>query len=95
MPARITPDSTVVASEQQMSRDVGEETVILGIEEGMYYGLDQVASRIWSLLQEPCRVSDICDVVVAEYEVTPEECQRDVVALLGQLADQRLIEVAA
>ena len=91
----ITTGTTVVASRDQVSRDVGDEAVILGLGAGMYYGLNPVGARVWSLIQEPRQVGEVCDAIAAEYDVEPAECERDVVKLLGRLADEQLIEVRA
>jgi hypothetical protein len=91
----ITPDSTVVATSQQLSRDVGGEVVILGLNEGIYYGLNPVGARVWNLIQDPRRVGDICDAIMREYDVSQERCESDVLDVLQQLAGQQLIEVRA
>jgi hypothetical protein len=59
----------------------------------VYYGLDAVGARIWSLIQEPRTVNEIRDILLEEYEVEPERCERDLLALLQKLADEGLIEV--
>jgi Coenzyme PQQ synthesis protein D (PqqD) len=89
----ITAETTVVASGDQVSRLVGEETVILGLKGDMYFGLNPVGSRVWSLIQEPRTVAEVRDAILEEYQVEPAECERDVVDLLARLADQKLIEV--
>ncbi len=89
----INSQATVVASAGQVSRELGDEAVILGLDESVYYGLNPVGARIWSLIQEPRRVSAVCETITAEYDVEPERCRRDVIGLLTDLAEQRLIEV--
>jgi hypothetical protein len=59
----------------------------------MYYGLDQVGSRIWELVREPIRVSDLRDAIEREYDVDPQQCETDVLAFLRELAFKGLIEV--
>jgi hypothetical protein len=92
-PRTISRETTVVASRDQQSSAVGEEAVILGGD--MYYGLNPVGARVWSLIQEPRTVGDVCAAITAEYDVEPARCQRDVIDLLRNLADERLIEVRA
>jgi hypothetical protein len=82
----------VRASVQPASSDVHGEVVILDVEKGFYYGLEQVASRIWQLLQQPRKVLEIRDTIVAEYDVTPERCEQDLLEFLENLADTGLIE---
>ena len=85
--------SRVVAAKDQVSSDLGGEVAILHLEAGTYYGLNVVGARIWSLIQEPISVKEIRDVLVSEYEVEPDRCETDLIAVLGKLADEGLIEV--
>jgi Coenzyme PQQ synthesis protein D (PqqD) len=89
----ISASSTVVASGNQMSREVGEETVILSFDEGTYYGLNDVGTRVWALIQEPRSVADVCATISREYDVEPERCEADVLELLRELAREELVEV--
>ena len=91
----VSPDSTVVAAKDQVSSDLGGEVAILDLKAGVYYGLDAVGARIWSLIQEPRTVYEIRDIPLEEYEVEPERCERDLLALLQRLADEGIIEVEA
>ena len=68
---------------------------ILDLKAGVYYGLDAVGARIWSLIQEPRTVNEIRDILLEEYEVEPERCERDLLELLQRLADEGIIEVEA
>jgi hypothetical protein len=72
---------------------LGEEAAILGLKAGMYYGLNALGVRIWSLVQELRPVSEIRDVLLREYDVEPDRCERDLLTLLQRLADEGLIEV--
>jgi hypothetical protein len=49
------------------------------------YTLDEVAARIWELIDGRRRVRDIKDQVVAEFEVGPAEAEADLVDFLRQL----------
>jgi hypothetical protein len=90
----ITTSSTVVAAPDQVSSDLAGEAVILNLATGMYYGLDEVGARVWSLLQQPCAVEALRDAILAEYEVEPERCEQDLLALLADLQAAKLVEVA-
>jgi hypothetical protein len=83
----------VVASKDQVSSDLAGEIVVLSMQSAMYYGTDQVGSRIWELVREPIRVSDLRDAITREYDVEPERCETDVLGFLRQLALKGLIEV--
>src|SRR5579863_8830434 len=89
----ITPATTVVVSKDQVSCDLAGEAAILGLKNGIYYGLDPVGARIWNLIQTPVLVSAVRDAIVQEYDVEAERCERDLLDLLQKLAEQGLLEV--
>lgn len=93
MKSEVSVDSVVVASKRQVSSDLGGEAAILDLEGGVYYGLDEVGARIWEMIQEPRPASEVRDALLEEYDVEPERCERDLLALLERLAEERLIEV--
>jgi hypothetical protein len=93
MSSGVSLDSVVAASKDQVSSDLGGEAAILDLEAGVYYGLDEVGARIWELIQEPRSAREVRDALLAEYDVEPERCERDVLALLQELADAGLVEV--
>jgi len=47
---RFNSNSCVVASDEQVSTSLGAETVILGMGDGVYYGLDAVGARVWDVV---------------------------------------------
>lgn len=68
------------------------ELVMMGQEQGEYYGLKDVAASLWQHLAEPHTTEELCALVADEYAVSVEGCRDDVVAFLGELADKDLIE---
>ena len=89
----ISNSSIVVAADDQISSDLAGEIVMLNLKNGSYYGLDGVGARVWGLIQSPQPVAAVRDVIQSEYEVEPDRCERDLLALLGELAAAELIEV--
>ncbi len=89
----ISGGSVVVAAKDQVFCDLAEEAVILNLQSGVYYGLNSLGARVWSLIQEPRTVSELQGVILEEYEVEPERCERDLLALLRKLVDAGLVEL--
>jgi len=79
---------------QVMARQVGEETVILDLASGTYFGLDPVGARIWQLLTEGKTLAEVCAAMLAEYEVSREDIERDVLKLAEDLHAKQLISCA-
>jgi len=80
---------------QVMARTVGDETVILDLASGTYYGLDPVGARVWQLMREGQSLGQLCAVMLDEYAVTREDIERDVLALAQALQDKQLVRVGA
>lgn len=92
----VTADTLLAASSEQVSCDISGETVILSLKNASYYGLDPVATRIWELLKDPRTVSQVCEVLLTEYEdVDAERCTNEVIALSEQLINWGLLEVTS
>jgi hypothetical protein len=89
----ITLDATVVAAEEQVSCDLADEAVVLNIRDGVYYGLDPVAARVWTLLRTPLTVAAIRDVLLTEFDVDADRCTRELMAFLDQLVGCGLVEL--
>ena len=83
----------MVATKDQVYCDLRGEAVILNFESDGYFGLDPVGARVWSLIQEPKKVNEVRDTLLKEYDVEPSVCERDLFALLQDLAVEGLIEI--
>lgn len=90
---KLLPDSIVVASKDQMAADIAGEVVLLGVTAGRYYGLDSVGARVWQLIQAPTSIAEVVRTITAEYDVAPERCEADVLALFQKMIGAGLIEV--
>jgi hypothetical protein len=89
-------DSIIVASTDQVSGELQEgDLAILNLKDGVYYGLNSVGSRIWSLIQTPKSVSELREALLAEYDVDVDVCTRELLTLLNDLSSKELIEVRA
>jgi hypothetical protein len=90
---KLTEETLVVASSDQVSADLGGDAAILQLGNGIYYGLDPVGARVWALVQEPRRVGDVKQTLLREYDVDAKECERDLFELLEKLLDAGLLTV--
>lgn len=85
--------SVIVAAKEQISADLGGEAVILALESGRYFGLNDLGTLIWNLVQEPKTVLEIRDAILDQYDVEAEQCEQDILALIRDLAAESLIEI--
>lgn len=89
----ITMDSMIAGETNIVFNEMDGETIMMSIENGEYYGLNSVASRIWQLLESPRAVSEICDAVLPDYDVTREQCAQDVLFFLNRMAEKGVVKI--
>ena len=78
---------------QVMARQVGDEQVILDLASGTYFGLHPVGARVWGLLAEGKTISEVCDTMVVEYDVTRSALEVDILTLVQTMVDRKLVSV--
>jgi Coenzyme PQQ synthesis protein D (PqqD) len=83
----------VVVTGEQVSCDLAGEVIVLGLRDGVYYGLDAVGARVWAMLQERHTIAEVRDQILREYEVDAERCERDLVALIVDLLQHSLVRL--
>ena len=81
----------VQAKSQVLTCDLDGETALLNQETGIYFGLDEVGSHIWAVLQNPTSQDALVESVLAQYDVEVDQCLRDVRALLEDFRRHGLI----
>jgi hypothetical protein len=68
--------------------------VLLDLESGVYFGLDEVGTRVWTLLLERGTPAAVCDALREEFEVDPGVLAGDVLRLVGELQQNGLVRAA-
>lgn len=77
-----------------LSRELEDETVLLDLASGTYFGLNEVGASIWALLKEEASVAELREAILRQYDgVTVETASKDLEHLLGDLERRGLIEV--
>ena len=88
----ISDDRVYTVSKDVLFQEVSGETVLLDLASEQYFGLDEVGTRIWALLNEGRSVGEMVETLLGEYAVGREQLEADVRELLGALMDAGLIE---
>jgi hypothetical protein len=71
--------------------EVDGELIGLEVEQGVCYGFNGTATRIWALIEEPRKISEIRDALLAEYDVDAATCERELQAVIAQLESDGLV----
>jgi len=84
-------DTRLAIPPQVMSRLVGDETVLLDLESGIYFGVDGVAQRIWESVAEGLSLRETATAIATEFEVEEAQAQADLIAFATDLVDRGLL----
>ena len=83
--------ATVTVAPDLLTGTFGDEVVILSLESGTYYGLEGVAARIWSHLQQPISVLALRDAIADEFDVDVQQCEDDLHSFLDEMIAKGLV----
>jgi len=93
MPQRPSLDSRIRPNTDALFQELQGEAVLLNLKTGIYFGLDSTGTRVWQLLQEHERISNIVTAMMAEFEVTEERCQEDLLDFVAEMEMNGLLIV--
>ncbi len=74
-----------------VAADIDGDLVMMSIEQGEYFGITGVGSRVWELLAAPTTVANITCVICAEYAVEEATCQADMQTFVEELIQLGLV----
>ena len=82
---------TLEIPDHVVARRVGEETVILDLQSGTYFGLDPVGARAWELIAEGRSLGAVRAAMLEEYDVDAPRLERDIRKLVEDLRAHGLV----
>ncbi len=88
---KLTDQTLLTAKPDIIDSEIDDEIVMMNIDTGAYFGLDDIASIIWQKMKEPIQYGDLIDSLTAEYEVERQQCIDDLQPLLQQMQSEGLI----
>ena len=86
-------DSVVSKNEEIDDTDLDGEKVMMNLDKGQYFMMNEVGSRIWELIEGNTSIVNIIETLTNEYQVDEETCENTVMEFLGRLKDAELIKV--
>lgn len=75
-----------------MEAEIGDELVALAPEEGQCFGFNDVATAIWRSLASPKSFNELRDELIETYDVSVEQCTRDLNELLDDMISKGLLK---
>jgi len=85
--SRLVPSATVV------SGPLGDELILLNLEDGAYFSLSAVAALAWADFDGRRSIRDIAQLIVREFETDEETATRDLLELSSELLSAGLVQI--
>lgn len=86
--------SLIKRNDDLLSSEMDDEIVMMNLESNNYYGLNKIGKDIWECLEEELTFNDLCNKLVSKYDVSLEQCKKDVTPFLEKLKESNIIEVS-
>ena len=87
------PEDRLTRTNDLLSTELDQETVLMSMDAGAYYGLEGAARSIWEKLENPTSFSELVDCLEREYRVSRETCASDLQRFLAELEREGLLRV--
>ena len=87
----MTSDNKVSVSQNAVARSLSGETVLLHLEQGTYFGLNEVGGFLWEIVEnEPSTLEELTEQLCAQFDVEEDQARSDVLALATALVENDL-----
>jgi hypothetical protein len=87
-------DATVISrSPSVLTAEVDGEIVMMSIEQGRYFGLDDIGCDIWRRIEPPCSFAKLIEGLAADYEADRATIRTGVQNLLGHMVEHNVVRL--
>ncbi|MDY6785577.1 MAG: PqqD family protein [Cyanobacteriota bacterium] len=83
----------ILTVEDVLVQNLAEEAVLLNLNNEAYYGLDEIGTHMFALLQESETIENAYQRLLEEYEVSPDVLKQDLLDFIEKLLEQGLIRL--
>lgn len=94
------PDQTTITlahrverSDQVLFQNLDGEAVLLDLASETYFGLNEVGTRVWQLLEGAATLEAVHRALCAEFDADAARIEHDLLALAGELSKAGLVTV--
>lgn len=83
--------TTYIRNSKTISGRLHDEMVMMDLDQGKYFSLNPIATRIWDLLEREQTLDELCALLREEYEVESRQCIDEVSEHLEEMAKLGLV----
>ncbi len=90
-PTTINKNDRPKRTPQVIAQKASEDWLLFNMEDGQYFSLNEIGGRVWGLCDGTHNVAQIVEVLAKEYDAPVEVLEQDVVQLLENFQNGKLI----
>ena len=84
-------NQTLERNPEIINSKIDDEVVMMSIEDGKYYGLDNTGSQIWNILESPQTISHIITQLMDSFDVSEDQCLKDCIPFIEDMLDKNIL----
>lgn len=84
-------NTTYIRNNETISGRLHDELVMMDIQKGKYFSLNQVATQIWDMLEQPLSLEEVCSRLTSEFDIDPVQCRKEVELHLKEMQKLGLV----
>ena len=92
MTQHLSLDDSLLIPDEVIARELGGEMVILNLQSGIYFGLDEIGSALWELIRRHASLRKVWELASEEYDVEPGVLETDLLRLAEDLRQKGLVQ---
>ena len=89
----LVPDAVLERTAGVHARRIKDEIVMMNEVTNRFYALNAAGTEVWTLLERPMSVADLCHTLQEGFDVEPDLCLRDVSTLLQEMISEELVRI--
>lgn len=89
----ISAETKLIRNKQIVFSEIDGETVMMDEKFEQYFGMEEVGTRIWTLLDSEQSIEELCLKLTTEYEVNKADCLKDIRPFLEYLIKQNMVYI--
>jgi Coenzyme PQQ synthesis protein D (PqqD) len=87
----IGTDSRFRRKDRVLTQRAAGKWILLNLDDGQYYALDEISGRIWELCDGSRSVASMVTAICEDFEASPDTVEADVLSFLDELVNEELV----
>ena len=88
-------NTTLERNSEMIHANIDNETILMSLTNGEYYGINNIGSKIWELLENSMSIGELIENLTTIYDITKEQCETDIVCFLTDMQEKEIIKTVS